>query len=360
MASPLPGIIDDLLHTMWQGDLDRFRRLFDELYTKARGRSAAELTEAIEHLAPILARRPQGVFAELALIAGACVEWGGSPVALAKAAPTSAVMTMILRVGFSDVWPQVSGGRPEPDLDDPPGMTDLISLFRSAAGELGIPEPAAAAAAVSWFDAPHWISLMITLLTYREFRDVADLRGELAEEAQKLDGTVRKAHWLSGLALVLDDEPLVVIDHATGRGYRLTMSGIGDNYQLHTLLADRLIGDPALGLIPGQRPEPSWVAAATTGPPEVPFTALIQRRRRLFDATGTYISPEGRPSDIATVNGVRLLVLHPSRNTYGWNAGRVYPSMTPTLALDEILTSEAATTWHNRAAPANETDIFSR
>lgn len=79
---------------------------------------------------------------------------------------------------------------------------------------------------------------------------------------------------------MLDDEPVVVIDHATGHGFRLTMSGVGDNFQLHTPLADRLIGDPARGLLAGPRPAPAWVAAATTAPPQRPAGDLIQRRFR--------------------------------------------------------------------------------
>jgi hypothetical protein len=36
------------------------------------------------------------------------------------------------------------------------------------------------------------------------------------------------------------------------------MSGVGDNFQLHTPLADRLIGDPGRGLVSGERPAPDW------------------------------------------------------------------------------------------------------
>jgi len=35
------------------------------------------------------------------------------------------------------------------------------------------------------------------------------------------------------------------------RGYRMTIGGIGDKAQLHTLLAVALIGAPADGMIPG-------------------------------------------------------------------------------------------------------------
>jgi hypothetical protein len=327
MASPLPAIIDEMLPAMQRGDLDGFHRLNRKLVNEARGRSASDLTEAIERIAPILARRPEGIFARLALTAGAFVEWGASPLALAENAPACTVMTMMLRMAFSEVWPRVGGGRTEPDMDNPPEMNDLIALFRAARHELGVDERVTTMTAVSWFDAPHWVNLMITLLARREFRDVAGLRAEIAEDAQKLTDVVPRAHWLPGLALVLDDEPLIAIDHATGRGYRLTMSGIGDNYQLHTLLADRVTGDTAQGLLAGERPAPSWVAAATTAPPQMPVDDLIHRRFRLFDATGAYVLPEGRPADIAVVDGVRLVVLHQPRGNYMWMSGRTYEAM---------------------------------
>lgn len=90
----------------------------------------------------------------------------------------------------------------------------------------------------------------------------------------------------------------------------------------------------------------------------MPAEDLIRRRFRLFDATGGYVSPEGRPADIAVVNGVRLVVLHPPRGNYIWMSGRTYEAMAPTLTLDRLLDPGEADTWHRRAAPARETDLF--
>ncbi len=64
------------------------------------------------------------------------------------------------------------------------------------------------------------------------------------------------------LLQILDNEELIVLHPALRRGYRVRISGIGDNFQLHTLLADALIGDPAQGWLPGERPDPVVVAAA--------------------------------------------------------------------------------------------------
>jgi hypothetical protein len=237
-------------------------------------------------------------------------------------------------------------------------MAELIDLFVAAAERLGLSERQATSIALSWFDVGHWVNLMITVMARREFRDAAGFLPEIGGAVAELGDSVPRAHWLPGLAQVLDDEPVVVIDDATGRGFRLTMSGVGDNFQLHTLLADRLIGDPARGLLAGERPAPAWVAAATTAPPRHPPGDIIQRRFRLFDGAGAYIYPEGRPAGIPLIEGARVIVLHPPRGNYGWTCGRTYEHMAPGLTLDHIMTPDEADAWRARTAPARETDLL--
>ncbi|GAA2015127.1 hypothetical protein GCM10009839_07870 [Catenulispora yoronensis] len=179
--------------------------------------------------------------------------------------------------------------------------------------------------AVSWFDTEDWLNAMITVLARREFRSAMAYRDRVREAASGIADDSQRARWVLGLTLVLDDEPLIVLDQGSGRGFRLSMSGVGDNIQLHTLLADRLIGP---GRLDGERPLDSWVAAATTGVPG-PFPGVgsdpIWRRFRLFDGHGAYVHPEGWPADIEPLNnGTRVLVLHPPRGNYGWTNGRTY------------------------------------
>ena len=358
MASPVSGIIGELLPTMRRGDFLGYQELFNRLYYEGRELSPGQLTEAIAELAPVLAVHPGGVFARLALVAGAYAEWGGSAQALAATTPAVALEALRWRARFSELWPNVSGGRAEPSRDQAPSMDEVGDAFHAAAGRLGLSKADAEVIALSWFDTPHWIKLMITALCDREFRAVAGHRSEIAEAAARLGDDVPGAHWLPGLARVLDDEPLIVIDRHGTHGFRLTMSGVGDNYQLHTLLADRVIGDPARGLVPGDRPEPSWVAAATTAEPQRPADDLIKRRFRLFDGTGAYVYPEGVPADIALTEGTRVIVLHPPRGNMMWVSGRTYNQMVPELTLDQILSQEETAAWHARVAPARETDLF--
>jgi hypothetical protein len=82
--------------------------------------------------------------------------------------------------------------------------------------------------------------LMIALQAVAEFRAAMSSRERLRAAAAAIADRSARAGWVHALTLVLDDEPLIVLDPGSGGGFQLTMSGMGDNYQLHTLVADRL------------------------------------------------------------------------------------------------------------------------
>jgi hypothetical protein len=64
------------------------------------------------------------------------------------------------------------------------------------------------------------------------------------------------------------------------------MSGVGDNSQMHILLAGCPVGDPEQGMVGGERPALSWAEGATGGEPHLgPDTTAI-RCFRLFDGQG--------------------------------------------------------------------------
>lgn len=214
--------------------------------------------------------------------------------------------------------------------------------------------------AMSWFDMEDWLKALITVMADEGFRAAVpgDVKAELREHAAAVAHRSQRAAWVGALAAVLDDEPLIVIDPRTHRGYALTMSGIGDNGQLHILLADRLVGDPGQGLVAGNRPARSWVEAATSGNPYLGPDDPAIRCFRLFDGQGTYISPEGVPADIGLLHGTRVLVLHPPNGNYAMGVGRVFEHMAPALRLDRILESTETQRWLTRLAPAVENDMM--
>ena len=69
--------------------------------------------------------------------------------------------------------------------------------------------------------------------------------------------------WLAACAATSKE---VVLDPAQGKGYRVRISGLADNFQLHTLLADALIGRFSNRWLRGRRPSRAEVATARDGP----------------------------------------------------------------------------------------------
>ncbi|SHN37529.1 hypothetical protein SAMN05216499_1544 [Actinacidiphila paucisporea] len=214
--------------------------------------------------------------------------------------------------------------------------------------------------AMSWFDMEDWLKALITVLGDGSFRAAvpAAAKAELRERAAAVGRRSQLAAWVGQLAAVLDNEQLVVLDPHARRGYALTMSGVGDNFQLHILLADRLIGDPGRDLLSGVRPDRSWVEAATDGDPQLGPGNPAIRRFRVFDGHGAYIYPEGVPADIKPLDGTRVLVLHPANGNFGMGIGRVFRHMTPALVLDRVLEPHEVDSWLSRIAPAVQKDIM--
>jgi hypothetical protein len=356
----LARLIADLFSAMERGDYPRFRACSGPLWDEVRHSDPETLTAAVEVIAPRL-DRIYGVFAKVAVLAGALVELGASPLALVDSLPQRAYCAMELHAMFPRLWAKATNGQPLPDPRNAALMGQASSQLEDYARRTGRLESDLAIIALSWFDLDDWLSPLITVMQRREFRIRMSHRDEVRDNAAALAARDASAAWVHGLSLVLDDEPLVALDPATGRGFRLVLGGVGDNFQLHTLLADRLIGDPAEGLLPGERPEPAWVAAATGGRPgPFPPTAPITRRFRLFDGHGSYLAPEGRPADIAPLEGTRVVVLHPPNGSFGWRNGRVFQNMAPTLALERALDPAEAECWLSRVAPARETDLMKR
>jgi hypothetical protein len=166
-----------------------------------------------------------------------------------------------------------------------------------------------------------------------------DIRANLPHR-DRLLAAVPSDTWLHGLLLVLDLEPLLVLHPASGQGFEVTIGGLGDNYQLHTLLAYRLIPS----LIAGEPPLESWVDAASVGP-ELEPPGGIRGQFELSDASGETIWNEGRPCDIPLFEGRRVVVLGPPPYARSWNAGRLYPMMTPMVDVTRVLPSDEAASW---------------
>ncbi|HEV7896719.1 MAG TPA: hypothetical protein VGP31_02580 [Planosporangium sp.] len=345
----LPELCADLVTAARGGDEKAFTSTHRAVVSQARRADAAELTAAVHVLAPALADVPLANGGPLATLVGGLVEMGADP--------TAALDPLVLRVadgleraaGFPGLWEKSSGGGEPPAPEDTGQIPVVLDGLRAVAEQAGVTRSQAGGIAEAWFTVGDWVPGLLVSLQRKDVRQALPHRQRLTAAAAAVREDIDTAYWMYGLLQVLDDEPVIVLHRATGRGYRVTLSGIGDNFQLHTLLAATLIGDPARGLIPGEPPQRRWVAAATDG--ETQPRGGIMGQFNLVDAFGEWIWNEGRPAGIPLLDGRRVIVVDPPPYPRSWNAGRVYPLMRPTITLDGFLGPDEAARWMSKVAP---------
>lgn len=309
-------------------------RLMERAFEQAAAAGEDERDAAVEVLGEALGRVRFACGRDIAVLAGQLIGVGAGPGGALAALSSRVAEGLESAARLPGLW---GGG----ELPDPREEEQVGGAMARLSDHRRVVE--------AWFTIGEWVQGLLVPMQRKDVRLALPFRERLAAAVAGAPEQIDQAYWLHGLMQVLDDEPLLVLDRAGGRGYEVTISGIGDNFQLHTLLAAALIGDPAAGLIPGERPAPEWVAAATTG--ELQPTGGIQGQFNLVDAFGAWIWNEGRPADIPFADGRRVVVLDPPPYPRSWNVGRVYPSMEPTVTVDRILPPEEAARHLARVAP---------
>lgn len=326
----LLGAVDQFGKAVRAQDPPAAERAFAQLHRAVGKAGAAESREAGPRLAALLGDVPPGPRATVAVIVGACVERGADPVACAPGILAGATEAFAVAAEFCARWAETGGG----ELPDSDGEhTDEIA------------ERVGHHLAVGWFSLPEWEMAAVAVLGAAAVRRTAEGKAELLAGVERVAEASGDAFKCLTYALrVLDDEPLVVLHRESGTGFALRMSGIGDNFQLHTLLAGVLVGGKH---VPGEAPSEREVAVCRDADGMVPTTGAFN----LVGADGTWIFNEGTPTDIALVDGVRLLVLDPSPYRRSWDAGRFFPGMRGDLVLERVLGAEEAAGWFGKVAP---------
>ncbi|WP_327679441.1 hypothetical protein [Kitasatospora sp. NBC_00458] len=306
-------------------------------------------------LASLLPDTPPFQRAHLAMMVGACVERGADPVACAdhilaglREALTGALLLL-------ERWKETGDGGPD-DLPDPDGDDpDRDSPGRAHAR---IEEPGrldewhAHRAVIGWWTLSLWQRAAFALYTHAAVRRTARESGVTDVLTGLIDRYSGDRHDLKGLrylAAALDDEPLLVLHRPTGTGYLLRMDGLTDNFQLHTLLAEVLIGG---GHLPGTRPAPEVVTLSRTGRVDGRHRVTATGAFNLVAPDGGWIWNEGMPEDVPVVDGVRTLVLDPQPYERSWAAGRFVEEVPGELRLERVLAPAEAASRLASAAPA--------
>jgi len=343
-------VVDHLI----RHDEEAFDVAYAEFESRLPDADRLELTEAVEAVAGRLDDVGLADGQQAALIGAMLVEHGAPAAPLVRVAEPKVTGGMQWALNFPRGWDLASYGAalPDPD-DDEVDVEDVLDQLQRNLERAAMTEEEADHLTEAWFSVGPWMQALLAGLQTTDGRGALAAKDELIAALEPIQEDYNEqfstAYWLLGALLVLDDEPLIVLHRASGAGYRMTIGGVGDNYQLHTLLADRLIGDPGSGLIYDVRPQAAWVAAAEDGDDLEPEGG-IKPQFTLIDAYGELILNQERPADIPELDGVRVVVLDRPQSTNSWNAGRLYSSMLPTVRLDEVMPAGEAAQWLHATA----------
>jgi hypothetical protein len=290
----------------------------------------------------------------LALCCGALVEAGGDPALTIEAIADRLPETMALAQKFVDACIKESG---END-------GDLVADFGDQVRE-HYPDEANAFHALD----PLGLGTIAMLSRSAAVRALVRQRyPELLKLAWQLRAYHERAGFLATMLRVLDCEKLLAIHPELRRGYLLEMTGIGTNFELFILLADVLLGDPASGWLPGERPDPRAAAAcrdsnvvagadSAHGAFNVWNWSALQPDQTLpsgsqMAGSEHWVWMEGVPADIQTLDGLRIVLLGPPPYARILPAGRCFRDMTADLRVTRMLPPTEVEEWLRRISSA--------
>jgi len=184
-------------------------------------------------------------------------------------------------------------------------------------------------------------------------------RVKLHELLDAMGGQYGYADYLWRMVQVLDDEELVVLHPEQGKGYFVRLHGLGDNFQLHTLVAAALVGRFPGKWIRGRRPTRLEIRNASRGtehPPEGVSHGVfnlwswrgVDENGQLLNAqehADFWVWNEGVPAQIPTLDGTRFLILGAPPFQRSWTASPVFPAMSGSVEVDRVLTRDETQAW---------------
>jgi hypothetical protein len=317
-----------------QRELTRLRHGFRQAFIE-------DVDMAAGLLADVLAEVPPGSDAITAVLIGACVERGADPRVCAQPILERARVAIDGAGEFCSRWPLGEGETYPPQT----GETPPDEVYERLGG---FDDPGVRAAVLGWWTLPMWQSAVAAVLSYKDVRKRLLPDDEFFWRARDVAVISGVGTFLAQSLAVLDDARLVVVHRPTLEGFEFVMSGIADNFQLHTLLAGRLVSP---GHLPGVAPSPEAVTACLAAPGAA-YEYDGVGSFNLVAPDGTWIWNEGWPCDIPIVENSRLLVLDPPPYERTWHAARAFVGMSAQLNLERRISEDGVKRWMSHVRPA--------
>jgi hypothetical protein len=345
-VSEFLGAVTSFQDAVRHHDEDALQRELTRLRHEFGQASDEDIDLAPGLLADVLTGVPIGRDAIVAVLIGACVEIGADATSCAGPVLERARVAVRGAADFCDRWPVADGVHyPEQTGEAPPAeLYDLLG---------GRDDPEAVAAVVGWWTLPMWQSAVAAVLSTKAVRKSLLPDEEFFWAARDVAVMSGVGTFLAQALAVLDDEKLVVIHRPTLEGFEFAMSGVADNFQLHTLLAERLVTP---GHLPGVAPTPEAVAACLAEDPDAPYEYDGTGSFNLVAPDGTSIWNEGWPIDIPVIGDARVLVLDPPPYERSWHAARPFLGMRAELNVERRISEDGVRRLMGYVSPA--VDVF--
>jgi hypothetical protein len=330
---------------------------YDQLYAAARGvlthapeASKANIDEALHRISALIGLVDALGGAIIAIVCGALVEeFGGNPDEAIEPVLSGLLSALPLAASFARAC---EGAHTASNVELEENQS-AIQRFGPDLSDI-MPEEARGWASLEFLCPATVAMLSVSRNARQRARERTDLRAALSELAPIHDWS----SFVANILVVLDDEEVIVLHPGLRRGYRVQISGIADNFQLHTLL----VGDPRAGWLPGERPDPRVVAAArdqevAPGTPDARGAFYLFNWQALQSdgslpngpqQAAKWIWNEGTPADITRFEGARVVLLGPPSHTRAWSPGRRFMGMPGELHVIEVLSPETMQDWLNR------------
>ena len=327
--------------------------------------SAAERDEALRRLSSSLGQMHPIAAAKVAVTCGALVENGGDP-HISGPALVSLVPGMLdALIRFHQLCEEKARGDGLLPVKEKEKGPDAETLARKYFQVIIAEEPQAAWAYLGENDIT--LAAIAHLARSKKLRAAARAMPECLTKSLDHDRIQNYGHsFLTKMLLVLDDEPLLVLDTDEDKGYRATFSAIPDNFQLHTVLMGTLFGDPREGWIEAVGFDMNAIRHAMTHVCDQSAPTLTGAFNLWnwtgLQADGTLPKPgsasdhwiwnEGVPADIVPFEGQRVVILGPPPYSRSWRGGLIFNGMIPELVVTEKLTKDEVRSWFRKLAAA--------
>ncbi|WP_254508002.1 hypothetical protein [Anatilimnocola floriformis] len=330
-------------------DVDRAR---DQLFEATASATKLELTEQMTEIAKHFGLSDVYRGAFLALICGALVEQGCDPQPMAGPLRTQ-LKTILEACGrlaeaCKAKMPATTEKDKDEEAEDDEEQDAHDAAFEEARRQVA---PKMQAENNAWESLHTWWRPAVAVYSASEMARMA--ASSLRPLAQQCAPFHQGAHWLNVMLGIMHEEPILVLEPQTGIGIVGRISGVADNFQLHTLLMESF---PSSGIAAGSRvPRSIAEVARGAGPQQTEETVTgfwnlynwhaVQANGQLppaddFTHSSVWLWNEAYPVDIPQFEGQRVVLLGPPSIERTWNALRIFEHVPASLKIEKTLSSD--------------------